>query len=154
MQIVAQVVLNLQNFPIDLTEKEVTNMKYTFVDKAGKQQTVQIPDSYIQETKKNLGFSNKEAIEQFLMEEGYIAPGDDGLFKPKSTEKKRKGPKRKEDPFKRAVIASLFEYLENAEIGEYDIACPAIVNPERIISFTSGEDTYEITLSKKRKSKK
>ena len=60
---------------------------------------------------------------------------------------KKRTVRRKEDPIKRALIASLFDY-----ILMYDgVDSAAVRNPERIISFTLGDDTYEITLSKKRK---
>ena len=61
--------------------------------------------------------------------------------------KKKRTVRRKEDPIKREIIASLFDYIQ-----EYaGVENAAVRNPERIISFSLGHDTYEITLSKKRK---
>ena len=134
-------------------------MKYTFKHK-GAEKTIEIPDEYIATQKRTLGLSNKEAIDLYLFDEGYA----ENEFVSEMTEKakknrpqsvrhsKRKAPKRKEDPIKRAMIAFLLDSLVDVP-QEYnlEVECPTVVNPERIISFTIGEDTYELTLSKKRK---
>lgn len=134
-------------------------MKYTFKYKgAGK--TIEIPDEYIATQKRTLGLSNKEAIDLYLFDEGYA----ENEFVSEMTEKakknrsqsvghsKRKAPKRKEDPIKRAMITFLLDSLVDVP-QEYNlkVECPTVISPERIISFTIGEDTYELTLSKKRK---
>ena len=128
-------------------------MKYTFVDKDGKQQTVNIPDDDIKRAKSAYGLSNKEAIDMWLVDEGYLEnPVVEELnAKAKangiSAGAKKRTVRRKEDPIKRALIASLFDCILT-----YDgVDSAAVRNPERIISFTLGNDTYEITLSKKRK---
>lgn len=128
-------------------------MKYTFADKDGKQRTVNIPDDDIKRAKSAYGLSNKEAIDMWLVDEGYLI---DPTVEELNAKVKANGVKggskkrtvhRKEDPVKRALIASLFDY-----ILMYDgVDSAAVRNPERIISFTLGDDTYEITLSKKRK---
>ena len=68
-----------------------------------------------------------------------------GERKKSSTPTKRE---RKEDVVKQEVIAAIAEMLaahaENVEI----------TNKERMISFTIGEDKYEVVLTKKRKDKK
>ena len=68
-----------------------------------------------------------------------------GERKKSSTPTKRE---RKEDVVKQEVIAAIADMLaahaENIEI----------TNKERIISFTIGEDKYEVILTKKRKDKK
>lgn len=128
-------------------------MKYTFADKDGKQQTVNIPDDDIKRAKSTYGLSNKEAIDMWLVDEGYLK---NPVVEELNTKAKANGVnagakkrtvRRKEDPIKRALIASLFD-----SILTYDgVDSAAVRNPERIISFTLGNDTYEITLSKKRK---
>lgn len=76
-------------------------------------------------------------------------------------ERKRKAPtvynfdtsnkKRKENPTKSGIIAEIAKFLqENSENACENIN---IVNPERQISFTIGENTYEFTLVQKRKPK-
>lgn len=128
-------------------------MKYTFADKDGKQRTVNIPDDDIKRAKSAYGLSNKEAIDMWLVDEGYLS---DPVVEELTAKAKVNGPRaetkkrtvrRKEDPVKRALIASLFDHIQ-----EYaGVENAAVRNPERIISFTIGDDTYEITLSKKRK---
>lgn len=128
-------------------------MKYTFADKDGKQRTVNIPDDDIKRAKSAFGLSNKEAIDMWLVDEGYLT---DPVVEELNAKAKANGVgagtkkrtvRRKEDPIKRALIASLFDYIQ-----EYaGVEGAAVRNPERIISFTLGDDTYEITLSKKRK---
>lgn len=127
-------------------------MKYTFTDKDGKQRTVNIPEEDIKRSKSVFGLSNKEAIDMWLVDEGYLTNPVVEELNAKAANNKVSAPrkrsvKRKEDPTKRAVIASLFDYIQ-----EYaGVVDAAVRNPERIISFSLGEDTYEITLSKKRK---
>jgi len=128
-------------------------MKYTFADKDGKQRTVNIPDDDIKRAKSAYGLSNKEAIDMWLVDEGYLTDPTVEELNAKAKANgvkggsKKRTVRRKEDPIKRALIASLFDYIQ-----EYARVEGATVrNPERIISFTLGNDTYEITLSKKRK---
>ena len=127
-------------------------MKYTFTDKDGKQRTVNIPEEDIKRSKSAFGLSNKEAIDMWLVDEGYLTNPVVEELNAKAAGNKVSAPRkrsvrRKEDPTKRAVIASLFDCIQ-----EYaGVENAAVRNPERIISFSLGEDTYEITLSKKRK---
>lgn len=128
-------------------------MKYTFADKDGKQRTVNIPDDDIKRAKSAYGLSNKEAIDMWLVDEGYL---ENPVVEELNAKAKANGVgagtkkrmvRRKEDPIKRALIASLFDCIQEY-VGVEDAT---VRNPERIISFTLGNDTYEITLSKKRK---
>lgn len=128
-------------------------MKYTFADKDGKQRTVNIPDDDIKRAKSAYGLSNKEAIDMWLVDEGYL---ENPVVEELNAKAKANGAKggskkrtvrRKEDPIKRQLIATLFDSLKIWD-GIYNAE---IRNPERIISFSLGHDTYEITLSKKRK---
>ena len=77
------------------------------------------------------------------------------------TERKRKTPtvynfdttnkKRKENPTKSSIIAEIAKFLqENSENACENVN---ITNPERQISFTIGENSYEFTLVQKRKPK-
>lgn len=128
-------------------------MKYTFADKDGKQRTVNIPDDDIKRAKSAYGLSNKEAIDMWLVDEGYLTDPTVEELNAKAKANgvkggsKKRTVRRKEDPVKRALIASLFDYIQ--EYAEVEDA--TVRNPERIISFSLGHDTYEITLSKKRK---
>lgn len=58
---------------------------------------------------------------------------------------------RKENATKKGIIDDLFNFLtENSEIAYENVS---ILNKERQISFTVGEDTFELTLVQKRKPK-
>lgn len=128
-------------------------MKYTFADKDGKQRTVNIPDDDIKRAKSAYGLSNKEAIDMWLVDEGYLTNPTVEELNAKAKANgvkggsKKRTVRRKEDPIKRQLIATLFDSLKIWD-GIYNAE---IRNPERIISFSLGDDTYEITLSKKRK---
>ena len=131
-------------------------MKYTFTDDSGKQKTVAIPDDYISKSKKDLGLSTKEALDMYLADEGYITNPVVAELTAKAkangvggATKSRKAPKRKEDPIKRSLIKAIESFVNEYDGGAADSV--AVVNPERIVSFTLGNDTYELTLSKKRK---
>lgn len=122
----------------------------------GHPQQVNIPEEYIARTRKSLGCSNKEAIELYLSDEGYI----DNPIVEELTEKakgqphravseKKRTVTRKPDVFKRAMIQNLYEYISQLP----DVRDCEVVNIERIVRFAAGNDEYEVTLSKKRKPK-
>lgn len=134
-------------------------MKYTF-EYQGKNKTINIPDDYINTQKRTLGLSNKEAIYLFLCDEGYVESEYAKELTKKAKEsgidagvsKKRRSPKRKEDPTKRALIAFLLDsLLDIPKEANVKVEIPEVVNPERVITFYVGDDKYELTLSKKRK---
>jgi sRNA-binding protein len=59
--------------------------------------------------------------------------------------------KRKENPTKATVITEIFKFLnENAEISAENVV---ILNKERQISFKIGDNSFELTLTQKRKPK-
>lgn len=146
-------------------------MKYTFTADNGKEKTVSIPDDYIRTNKKNLGLTTKEAIELWLFDNDYIenAEADALTQKAKGTGTrvggaasagKRKAPVRKPDYTKRTLISEIKNSLEGlvldvegAGSGSIEVSNISIPNLERIVRFELGDDTYELTLSKKRKPK-
>lgn len=145
------------------------HMKYTFVDPETKaQKTVTIPEEYLRKNKANLHLTTQEAILMYLSDEGIItnkvveeltAKAKENKVGVGAERKKRKAPKRKEDPIKRAVIADLFDFLSEGNVDEdlvFDnkVENVNVMNPERIIGFTIGTDKYELTLTKKRPPKK
>lgn len=135
-------------------------MKYTFVTE-GTEKTVNIDDAWIAKQRTNLRISTKEAIMMWLSDEGYISdPTVEELTqKAKGDGIKagtRKRPKRKEDPAKRAIINGIYHFLMSGGIDDklmFDrtVAPIEIENPERVITFSIGNDDYSLTLSKKRK---
>lgn len=143
-------------------------MKYTFTADNGKEKTVSIPDDYIRTNKKNLGLTTKEAIDLWLFDNDYIENAEaDALTQAalasKGTNARvggkslRKAPVRKPDYTKRTLISEIKNSLEglalDAGSGSIEVSNISIPNIERVVRFELGDDTYELTLSKKRKPK-
>ena len=142
-------------------------MKYTFTNIDGHEKTVNIGEDVLAQGKRE-GLSTRETIDRFLSDEGYIVDPTvreltekakfNGINNAgKVSSGKRKAPTRKPDMIKRALIVGLNEYLcslwdDDTILNKIDDI--EIKNIERIISFSIGEDKYELTLSKKRKPKK
>lgn len=133
-------------------------MRYTFINRQGKEQTVDVPEDFIVRNRRALGISTQEACELYLSDEGYV---DNEVVQEineiVNAGKTRRGPKRKEDPVKRALVQYIFECIDGKAFSLEDgtIVCDnaAVMNPERIVRFDIDDDTYEITLSRKRKPK-
>ena len=133
-------------------------MKYTFINKNRQEQTIDVPEEFIVRTRRSLGCDIKEACEIYLSDEGYI---DNEVVQEineiVNAGKKKINRKRKEDPVKRALVQYIFECIDGKAFSLEDgtIVCgnAAITNPERIVRFDIDDDTYEITLSRKRKPK-
>lgn len=143
-------------------------MKYTFTADNGKEKTVSIPDDYIRTNKKNLGLTTKEAIDLWLFDNDYIENAEaDALTQVALVNKgagikvggksPRKAPVRKPDYTKRTLISEIKNSLEglalDAGSGSMEVSNISIPNVERVVRFELGDDTYELTLSKKRKPK-
>lgn len=143
-------------------------MKYTFTADNGKEKTVSIPDDYIRTNKKNLGLTTKEAIELWLFDNDYIENAEaDALTQVALANKgagikaggaasvgKRKASVRKPDYTKRTLISEIKNSLEGLALdAEGKVSNISIPNIERVVRFELGNNTYELTLSKKRKPK-
>lgn len=140
-------------------------MKYTFTADNGKEKTVSIPDDYIRTNKKNLGLTTKEAIELWLFDNDYIENAEADALTQKAKgvgikvggKSPRKAPTRKPDYTKRTLISEIKNSLEglalDAGSGSVEISNISVPNVERVVRFELGDDTYELTLSKKRKPK-
>ena len=61
---------------------------------------------------------------------------------------------RKPDPIKRELIETIFLFLDRATFTDTEVMNRTVVNPEKEISFTVGDDTYSVTLTKHRPKKK
>jgi len=132
-------------------------MKYTFTTENNTQKTIIIPDEVFTQGRKE-GLTNRETIERYLSDEGYIVnPVVTELTEKAKMNKtgaaarsgKRKAPTRKPDETKRSLIAGLYAFINELE-GTHDVE---VTNIERIVAFQIGDDKYELTLSKKRKPK-
>lgn len=133
-------------------------MNYNF-----KGRNIRISDAEIEKSMKMLDLTKEEAIEMWLEDEGYLENEEQEELCKKAKENritatiheakdtKKKTPRervRKENPTKEMVIAEIAKLLPNfAENVQ-------VLNIGKLISFTIGENTYEIDLKQKRKPKK
>ena len=133
-------------------------MKYSFINKAGRKQTINVPDEYIKVNGRNLGLTKTEAVEMYISDEGYISNDVvDELTKKAAANKQgriagtkqRKPRKRKEDPIKRVFIENMRAFIDDMD-GTVNVEA---TNPERIIAFEYAGEKYEVMLTRKRKPK-
>lgn len=133
-------------------------MNYNFKGK-----NIRIPDEEIEKSMKMLELTKEEAIEMWLEDEGYLENEEQEelckkakenritatIHEAKDVKKKTQRERvRKENPTKEMVIAEIAKILPNfAENVQ-------VLNIGKLISFTIGENTYEIDLKQKRKPKK
>lgn len=135
-------------------------MNYNFNGKM-----VKIPDDEIKKSMQMLELTKEEAIQMWLEDEGYLENEEQielnqkakkaritaTIHQASSKDVKKKTQKertRKENPTKEMIIAEIAKLLPNfAENIE-------ILNVGKLISFTIGEEKYEIDLKQKRKPKK
>lgn len=131
-------------------------MKHTFIDaKTGLERTVNIPNEDLERIKRGTTAKTTEAaVEVWLSDEGYVVDSMVEELTAKAAKnstrvtgtKKRKAPTRKPDYTKRKIVDALKGCVSNLE-GADNVE---VTNIERIVRFTVGTDTYEVTLSKKR----
>lgn len=127
---------------------------------------IRIPDADIERSMKSLDLSKEEAIQMWLEDEGYLENEEQEALEKKAKDsrimatihqasamnkiekKTQKERCRKENPTKEMVIreiaALLPKFAENVEV----------LNVGKLISFSIGEEKYEIDLKQKRKPKK
>lgn len=134
-------------------------MNYNFNGK-----NIRIPDADIERSMKMLELTKEEAIQVWLEDEGYLENEEQEELCKKAKEnritatiheasainkkKTQRERARKENPTKEMVIAEIAKILPNfAENVQ-------VLNIGKLISFTIGENTYEIDLKQKRKPKK
>ena len=117
------------------------DLKNTFIDKNGIEQTVVIPAEVFKAARREK-ISNKVAIDRYLAEQGYL---DQTAVEETAKAKERKPRTRKPNDTKRAIIDQLADCLVQT-YGEVEIT-----NPERQLRFEIDGKTYEVTLVQKRK---
>lgn len=134
-------------------------MNYNFNGK-----NIRIPDADIERSMKMLELTKEEAIQVWLEDEGYLENEEQEELCKKAKEnritatiheasainkkKTQRERVRKENPTKEMVITEIAKILPNfAENVQ-------VLNIGKLISFTIGENTYEIDLKQKRKPKK
>ena len=122
-------------------------------------------DTQVEKLMKVLGLTEEEAL-QVIADDKAIDRGERMSFDlDKETEKQAKkyanvgtrkttekvAKNRKENPTNATVITEIFKFLnENAEISAENVV---ILNKERQISFKIGDNSFELTLTQKRKPK-
>ena len=124
-------------------------MKYTLpksYSNAGLQ--VNIPDATLKQYRSELG-STKAAVDKWLFENGYMAKVEYEASVEKTEAKKPAKREFKVDAIKAELIKYLADHLSNNDtVNNVEIA-----NPNRLISFSLGNDKYELTLVRKKQPK-
>lgn len=128
-------------------------MKYTFENKKGQEQTVDIPQSYINSQISSLGIGTLEACKLYLSDEGYINNDTVAALTDKAKGNKRKiARKKKKDPDKLFLVGEIYDWFLSdywrQEDTVYEIQ---MVDDCRVVRFKYKDNTYELTLAKKRK---
>ena len=117
----------------------MTDMKYTFVDGNGVQRQVVVPTEVLTKGRRQ-GWSNRETLEQYLYDNGYIEE------EPVHRETKRKTRTRKPNAQKAELIEEVRRVLETK-------GTVTVVNPEKLIQVEIDGKTFEFNLVQKRKPK-
>ena len=129
-------------------------MKYTLpksYTNAGLQ--VNIPEDVLKQYRSEMG-STKAAVDRWLYENGYMAKNEYEAVSEASA-RSRKPAKRefKVDEEKSEIITFLHEQLMmyKAEADLPLLSNVEVVNCNRLIAFSLGENNYELTLARKKK---
>ena len=117
------------------------DLKNTFIDKDGIEQTVIIPAEVFRNARREK-ISNKVAIDRYLAEQGYL---DKTAVEETAKAKAPKTRTRKPNDTKRGIIDLL-----SAAVTE-TFGPTEVTNPERQFRFEIDGKTYEVTLVQKRK---
>jgi hypothetical protein len=117
------------------------DLKNTFIDKDGNEQTVVIPAEVFRNARKEK-ISNKVAIDRYLADQGYL---DKTAVEETAKAKAPKTRTRKPNDTKRGIIDLL-----SAAVTE-QLGVTEVINPERQFRFEIDGKTYEVTLVQKRK---
>ena len=129
-------------------------MKYTLpksYTNAGLQ--VNIPDATLKQYRSELG-STKAAVDKWLFENGYMAKAEYEAAAEKIEVKKPVKREIKIDKEKADIIKDIFQWLARVDRDDYSLYDNLkIVNPNRMISFSLGDNDYELTLVRKKQPK-
>ena len=117
------------------------DLKNTFIDKDGIEQTVIIPAEIFRNARREK-ISNKVAIDRYLAKQGYL---DKTAVEETAKAKAPKTRTRKPNDTKRGIVDLLSAAVTEA-FGPTEIT-----NPERQFRFEIDGKTYEVTLVQKRK---
>ena len=129
-------------------------MKYTLPKSyvnAGIQ--VNIPENVLKQYRSEMG-STKAAIDKWLYENGYMAKNEyEAAVEASAPSRKPAKREFKVDEEKSEIISFLSEQLKTykAEANLPLLSNVEVVNCNRLISFSLGENKYELTLVRKKK---
>ena len=136
-------------------------MNYTYRTAEGEERKiVDVDMKEVKQIQKKYELSTRFAILEWayrsgkLPEDEYLAFGIE-LSTPAPemvAQYKREAPARKVDVEKKTIIAGIADFLSEGGL-ELDTKDIVIENDQRVILFTVGNDTYSLTLARKRKPK-
>ena len=124
-------------------------MKYTLpksYSNAGLQ--VNIPETTLKQYRSELG-STKAAVDKWLYENGYMAKVE---YEAVTEAQQAKKPAKREFKIDQEK-SELIEWLAGRVDNYTAVTDLKIVNPNRLISFSLGNNKYELTLVRKKQSK-
>lgn len=121
---------------------------------------INIPDNELDNIVNNLHCSILEAVDVWLCDKGIDTNEEQNALGEKAQNvkikhnakgetPKRKAPTKKFDEEKAEIINKLYEFLNEIDTENVEIA-----NPTKLITFDFGENTYKLDLVKTRKTKK
>ncbi len=130
-------------------------MKYTLpksYSNAGLQ--VEIPDATLKQYRSELG-STKAAVDKWLYENGHMAKVEYEAAVEKSEHKKPVKREFKVDQEKAEIVDFIYERLREYEDedGVAILSNVEVMNRNRLISFSLGDNKYELTLVRKKQPK-
>lgn len=138
-------------------------MNYTFALPNGEMcKIANVPMNEAKAIQRELEISQKDAMLVWghrngqITDKQYEAMGVQIGTKPVEIKAKRKAPARKVDVDKKLIVTSVYEFLKSsnfAGVMEREVDAVVIENDQRLIRFQIGEDTYDLTLARKRKPK-
>lgn len=124
----------------------VGSMRYSFIDKQGVQQTIDVPADVLRKGKRD-GLSNRETCLLYAANKGHMVdiPATAG----KETKKKKSTRTRKEDSNKKSIIAAIEKHM----LGQDFVDRVEVINPENQIQIIIDGSVYELKMVKKRNPK-
>ncbi len=117
------------------------DLKNTFIDKNGVEQTVVIPAEVFRNARREK-ISNKVAIQRYLADQGYL--DETAVEETAKADTQKRTRTRKPNDMKRGII-DLLSAAMTAQFGVVEVT-----NPERQFRFVVDGKTYEVTLVQKR----
>jgi ribosomal protein S8 len=114
---------------------------------------VEIPDATLKKYRSELG-GTKAAVDKWLYENGYMEKVEYESATEKAQANKPVKREFKVDQEKADIIKDIFQWLARIDRDGYELYNNLeIVNPNRMIAFSLGDNNYELTLVRKKAKK-